>query len=370
MKNIMKIGRNEKCPCGSGKKYKRCCLGKTADQIYFETVIKSSDNLRNDSRIYQCLHPDKGHCDGKIIKAHAIQNNRILKRISENGEVITMDGQSNLIFQDAQKKGRKIATTFTGFCKYHDKTTFQEIEDKPFEASEKQIFLFTYRTMAWHVQKKREQSKGSQLMLKRMNEKGYYFSADNPVMEFNKSFCSGLADNDEEINEFNDALMSENYAEVHSYVWEIPYEVSFAISMMHEITYDLKGNRINDLSKPDRPNKIYLNVFPAEGKSYCIWSWLKRNDRAFLAFVEQFSLLSEKEKKNYFNNYLPRWSDSLIISPRLWNLWGKQVQEGFIAHANFDMIYSMLEEESNELAFQYMDTPWDLFESIECEVEV
>ena len=24
----MKIGRNEPCPCGSGKKYKKCCLGK------------------------------------------------------------------------------------------------------------------------------------------------------------------------------------------------------------------------------------------------------------------------------------------------------------------------------------------------------
>jgi hypothetical protein len=24
-----KIGRNEPCPCGSGKKHKQCCLGKT-----------------------------------------------------------------------------------------------------------------------------------------------------------------------------------------------------------------------------------------------------------------------------------------------------------------------------------------------------
>ncbi len=24
----MKIGRNDPCPCGSGKKYKKCCLGK------------------------------------------------------------------------------------------------------------------------------------------------------------------------------------------------------------------------------------------------------------------------------------------------------------------------------------------------------
>ena len=26
--NIMKIGRNDPCPCGSGRKYKKCCLGK------------------------------------------------------------------------------------------------------------------------------------------------------------------------------------------------------------------------------------------------------------------------------------------------------------------------------------------------------
>ena len=25
----MKIGRNEPCPCGSGKKYKRCCEGES-----------------------------------------------------------------------------------------------------------------------------------------------------------------------------------------------------------------------------------------------------------------------------------------------------------------------------------------------------
>ena len=24
----MKVGRNEPCPCGSGKKYKKCCLAK------------------------------------------------------------------------------------------------------------------------------------------------------------------------------------------------------------------------------------------------------------------------------------------------------------------------------------------------------
>jgi len=28
VKVALKIGRNEPCPCGSGKKYKKCCIGK------------------------------------------------------------------------------------------------------------------------------------------------------------------------------------------------------------------------------------------------------------------------------------------------------------------------------------------------------
>ena len=27
----MKIGRNQPCPCGSGKKYKKCCLNKSRE---------------------------------------------------------------------------------------------------------------------------------------------------------------------------------------------------------------------------------------------------------------------------------------------------------------------------------------------------
>lgn len=28
--SVARVGRNEPCPCGSGKKYKRCCIGRTA----------------------------------------------------------------------------------------------------------------------------------------------------------------------------------------------------------------------------------------------------------------------------------------------------------------------------------------------------
>jgi hypothetical protein len=49
----MKIGRNKKCPCGSGKKYKRCCLSKpTPEEL--ERMFHSAEMVLNvDSEVLQ-----------------------------------------------------------------------------------------------------------------------------------------------------------------------------------------------------------------------------------------------------------------------------------------------------------------------------
>ena len=52
---------------------------------------------------------------------------------------------------------------------------------------------------------------------------------------------------------------------------------------------------------------------------------------------------------------MPRWSDSLIISPRLWGNWGSGIQEALITHANFDIIYRMFEDESTDHNQQTID---------------
>lgn len=40
----MNVGRNELCPCGSGKKYKNCC-GKTSN-INGYRVLKKQENIK------------------------------------------------------------------------------------------------------------------------------------------------------------------------------------------------------------------------------------------------------------------------------------------------------------------------------------
>lgn len=360
----MKTGRNDPCPCGSGKKYKKCCLGKTNDQHLAEAIVDSMNNIKNEARIKQCLHPKHEECNGKIVKAHAIQNNRILNKIAENGMLVTLDGVSHYMFQTSDTKGRGITTAFTGFCAYHDKTLFQEIEDKDFIGSNKQIFLLTYRTMAWHYHKKQEQTMATCIQAEKMYSHGFDIAKSEDFVDFLTGLKLGLNDNNIEKGTFDEALLRENYDSVHSIIWEIPYEISMAVSMMTEIEYDINGNQINDLLSDNTTHKIYLNIFPSAGKSYCIWSWSNISDEVYQSLSEQFLQLSVADKENYLNNNLPRWSDAIVISPRLWNKWGEPIQEALITHANFDILYRAFEREGKDRKYQYMDTPWNLFENI------
>lgn len=53
-----KVGRNDPCPCGSGKKYKNCCMGKkeeskktytAAGKRKFKAKVLSSTDMRSQS---------------------------------------------------------------------------------------------------------------------------------------------------------------------------------------------------------------------------------------------------------------------------------------------------------------------------------
>lgn len=358
----MKLGRNELCPCGSGKKYKKCCLRKTDEQKLAEAILDSKYDAKKNKHIKQCLHPKKDECSDEIIMAHAIQKNGVLRKVSDKGRVITLDGISNLMFQDSQVKGRKNATVFTGFCSYHDKVLFQDIEDRAFEATTKQVFLLTYRTMAWHYHKKQEEARHNQLFIQNMDKRGYQKPKTDESNLLSIGLELGLHDNEVKKEEFDRALLSENYESVHFRIWEIPYEVNIAVSMQYEPSFDVNGNKIGDYESPECLRSIFLNIFPEDGKSYCIWSWLATDDGVFSAFADQFMALEVTDRENYLNNKLPMWTDSIVISPTLWDKWGKDIQQSLIQFANMGALIQMHEIEDGGHPYEYKDTPWNFFE--------
>jgi predicted metal-binding transcription factor (methanogenesis marker protein 9) len=53
----MKVGRNDPCPCGSGKKYKKCCIAKDAVVEIRKVREERFFQLKNElsEEIYQFL---------------------------------------------------------------------------------------------------------------------------------------------------------------------------------------------------------------------------------------------------------------------------------------------------------------------------
>jgi hypothetical protein len=47
----MKVGRNDPCPCGSGKKYKKCCLGKDENLKFEHMPTQIPDETEYDERL-------------------------------------------------------------------------------------------------------------------------------------------------------------------------------------------------------------------------------------------------------------------------------------------------------------------------------
>jgi hypothetical protein len=95
-----------------------------------------------------CLAEGFGNCRGKIIRAHSLQK-ATFKAHSRQGHVYEFDPFS---FRDRGDPptlvGINDATTFTGFCEYHDNTLFATIENEAFKAHPKQFFLHNFRAAA------------------------------------------------------------------------------------------------------------------------------------------------------------------------------------------------------------------------------
>lgn len=323
-----KIGRNDPCPCGSGKKYKKCCLGKEDDYDFANpaNILESYKKVRKESHIKQCLYPDHTKCTEKIISAHSIQNNKILKKISDNGQVYMPCPKVNNPFEIQTIYGRKEASVFTGFCGYHDKTIFQPIEDKDFTGTNEQIFLYIYRAFAIEFHKKQESMEIEKKIYSKLPS---LINDNNFVSPFN-AVKLAIEDFKVEKEIFDQALLGNNYDVLTSFVWEFPHFSNFAGSGYEAPITDLTGKILQDLTDENsRAAHIFYSVFPENNSTYAIIAWLKVYDELFAPIKEQLSELNDIQRKNYINNSLPIVSENIAIKPSSWDKLSKKQQDEF-----------------------------------------
>ena len=113
-----------------------------------------------------CSVPEgmKEHCSKKIIKAHTVSKSGCLAEISdETNHVLGLKPSLSSLNKNSgivhlEKIGINRASTFGGFCSFHDKELFSPIEDNEFVYTEEQCFLLAYRAVAKEQYAKQSQS--------------------------------------------------------------------------------------------------------------------------------------------------------------------------------------------------------------------
>lgn len=277
-------------------------------------------NLIRNSTMYKgCIHADV-MCDGITSKAHSIQNNRYLKRIADNGEVLCIDfgkigeGKSNI-----KRVGRNKASIFTGFCNYHDRSIFCPIEEREYLLDDvEQNFLFAYRAFAL----------------------AYYerFSS----YEFQKkhySLIAGLRD-DENIRRFkrkideygNHLMIIEKYRSMLNYcldnkkfkriytrvlVWDVEY--GMAATSMFFIYKDVCGNIVNNPQNGfETMAPFFFTLVPQNGKTYVLMGCLSKHKRIYEFIDTQIVNADIEKQKVYISNIIAMYIENFFISPCWW----------------------------------------------------
>lgn len=352
------VGRNDLCPCGSGKKYKKCCLGKKDNPEYsdvnnFAEIYKRT---RKESRIKECIHPDKKHCSERVIGAHSIQNNRILTKISDNGYVYMPCPKPEIQPGLQYKYGRREATTFTGFCGFHDKTVFQPIEDCDFTGTDEQIFLHIYRAFALEYHKKKEATRMSQVIFAQKpslaNRKGF-------LKDGKTGFQAAVSDYEDDKKIFDQAILKKEYDVLTCFVWTFDGFSNFAATGGETPSDDFNGNVIQNLRDFSIPARhMYISVFPENDKTYAIIAWLKRDDMLFAPLKHKILSFNEEERKIFINNTIVFSCENIVIKPSAWEVWPDGIKERFEEAYYVSMISWML---IGDMQHRLEKPPFDLF---------
>ncbi len=221
----MKIGRNESCWCGSGKKYKKCHLYREEQQRI--KPWEAEQNLRKAFGAKYCSVPIsfKNDCRGDIVRAHSVSKSMNLKRIERSGHVYAfIPSFENLIrnhgFLQPELYGINKASTFTGFCAYHDKTLFSPLEDQEFVSSKEQCFLLAYRAQAREYFTKDSSAKLKEFMMQvdRGKSISEQFEIQNMVSALALGTEAGVRDINIYKKKFDAILTTKNFCNINSFV--------------------------------------------------------------------------------------------------------------------------------------------------------
>lgn len=320
----MKLGRNDPCWCGSGIKYKKCHLNRETQEPVTKNDVYKQINRFNDNKT--CSAPDsiKHECTKTIIKAHSVSKSSSLKEIAKDGHVLTTfkgyKQSKNGLVIEPKKVGINLASTFTGFCSFHDNSLFSPIEDKDFSLTETNCFLVAYRAIAREFFVKISAS--STLDMLRSLDKGKNLTDQMQIQAGHKHLNTNndLSTGDLQYikKTLDTCLDKQDFSTINHLVFTLDSVPNVMTSASVGLTFDFQGNKIQEMSEDPNliPDYLTINVFSSNGIGYIVLTWLVSQKKSCVHFYK--SLMKTKSPSDSLALFIFVMIENIYMSEEWW----------------------------------------------------
>jgi len=319
--------RNQPCWCGSGKKYKVCHLRRESQPP--PTLQRGVELLRQRRADRVCLHPQAGPsaCVGKIVNAHSVSRAAGLKRIAEAGKVVGFRHGP-----DADRSGHyfrsmstKTASTFTGFCQWHDKQLFAPLEDDVLEPTPEQVALLGFRSTARELYQKRgvlSEYEDSHDMDRGLTPpQQAMFQAT--LAARTEALRSGIRLLESLYERYAKRVDTGQFADIEFLLLEFDIEPVVLNSSQWHVEFDCRGNLLQDLSRLWVPFESVSLEFlvTSDQRQACLLSWIGAS-RTSRRLAQSLLQLSDRELPSAVMRLLVLASENCFFRPSWWEAIG------------------------------------------------
>lgn len=308
-------GRNDPCPCGSGRKYKRCCLPLQGDHLDPEDAqrLQSLKKLLKRADSGRCMYPTvAGECGAPSIRSHSVARAAHLSRIAVDGHV---RGYRPDLFKPlftAERIGIQAASTFPGFCSNHDDLLFQPIDRPDLVVDARTATLLGYRAFTRELHSKRA-------ALSTLREMGVPMQFDSPHelhelggrdMESEKPIWDALILGQPSHRDLRHAVLrTATVPEIVGSVYICP-------------GVDFLGAPLQDVTSEAPADYISASIIPQGDQGAVVFAWLASHQQVGERLIESLAAMKPDSRGDAIVRFFFANAENLYWSPAWWDTLG------------------------------------------------
>ena len=371
----MKLGRNQPCWCGSGKKYKKCHLNREEQEEI--KPWEAEQNLRKAFGAKYCSIPDtlKNECRGNIVRAHSVSKSMNLKKIERSGHVYAFIHSFENLTQNhgvlrPELYGINKASTFTGFCAYHDKQLFSPLEDQEFVGSKEQCCLLAYRAQAREYFTKISSAKLLDFMKQADRGKSPLEQFDIQSMAFAHGLGTEAGVRDATIykKKLDSILTTKNFSNINAFILNFKKTPSVFCSAGIFPECDFQGNHLRDLfDLKTTPDLLTFSTIATKNGGAAVFTWLIDNDSKGNCekFINSLKTIEPENITSSLIRFFFEFCENVFMEPTWWESLDKAKQDSLMNR--IVSAASLLEERNAEClcADNLTFDDWEFFKTQE-----